>query len=305
MELEYIEQCPECKGRNLTMDNGRAELVCNRCGYVLDDGIIDQGPEWRAFDAEQVRMKSRAGAPLTYMMHDKGLTTHIDKKNLDATGRMIPARSRAQLYRLRKWQNRIRVMNPRERNLAQALVELNKISSRLELPRSVRETAALIYRKAVDKGLIRGRSIEGVVAASIYAACRQCRVPRTLDEIALASAVNRKEVGRTYRYVMRMLGLHHAPTTPMDYVPRIASLLNLNREVQSKAMEILRKAIELQLTSGRGPVGTCASAIYVASVLLGERRTQKEIAEAAEVTEVTIRNRYKELVEKLDIEITL
>jgi transcription initiation factor TFIIB len=163
----------------------------------------------------------------------------------------------------------------------------------------------MVYRKAVERGLIRGRSIEGVSAASLYAACRQCKVPRTLDEIADAAKLNRKEIGRTYRLMSRELSINLKPTTPIDYVPRFGSELTLSGEVQSKAIEILKKAMDQELTSGRGPTGVSAAAIYIASVLLGERRTQREVADVAGVTEVTIRNRYKELAERLDIEITI
>ena len=210
-----------------------------------------------------------------------------------------------QLYRLRKWQRRIRVSNATERNLAFALSELDRMASALGLPRNVRETAAVVYRDAVDKNLIRGRSIEGVAAAALYAACRQCNVPRTLDEIAEVSRVSRKEIGRTYRFISRELGLKLLPTSPIDYVPRFCSGLSLKGEVQSRAVEILRQAGERELTSGRGPTGVAAAAIYISSILGGERRTQREVAEVAGVTEVTIRNRYKELAEKLDIEIIL
>ena len=175
----------------------------------------------------------------------------------------------------------------------------------LGLPRTVRETAAVVYRKAVDKNLIRGRSIEGVAAAALYAACRQCSVPRTLDEIEEVSRVSRKEIGRTYRFISRELALKLMPTSPIDYVPRFCSGLNLKGEVQSKSVEILRQASEKELTSGRGPTGVAAAAIYIASILCGERRTQREVADVAGVTEVTIRNRYKELAEELDIEIIL
>lgn len=272
---------------------------------VVDQDIIDSGPEWRAFDNEQAMKRSRTGAPLTYLIHDKGLSTAIDWRNKDSAGRDIPSKQRAQLYRIRKWQQRIRVSNAKERNLTIALTELNKVASKLDLAKNVRESAAVIYRKAVEKGLIRGRSIEGVVAACIYAACRRCSVPRTLDEIAEASMMDRKEIGRIYRFVLRELGMSLQPTTPVDYVPRFCSSLNLSRDVQMKAVDILNKAMEMQLTSGRGPTGVSAAAIYIASVLVGERRTQQEISEVAGVTEVTIRNRYKEIAEKLEIEITM
>ncbi len=245
------------------------------------------------------------GFVLHNTIHDKGLSTVIDWRNKDSYGKDLSANKRAQLYRLRKWQRRIRVSDASERNLAFALSELDRITSKLGLPRHVRENAAIIYREAVEKGLIRGRSIEGVVAAAIYAACRKCRVPRTLDEIAEASRVDRKEIGRTYRFLARELGIKLTPTNPIDYVPRFASELGLPGEVESKAIQILQKAAEKGLTSGRGPTGVAAAAIYIASVLLGCRRTQREVAEVAGVTEVTIRNRYKELTEHLDIDVTL
>ncbi|MCS4541360.1 MAG: transcription initiation factor IIB [Euryarchaeota archaeon] len=305
VQEEYVRKCPECGSTNLIRDYERAEVVCQSCGLVIDQQIIDMGPEWRAFDQEQRVKRSRVGAPMTYTIHDKGLSTMIDWRNKDFYGKEIAPRRRAQIYRLRKWQRRIRVSNATERNLAFALSELDRVASRLGLPRNVRETAAVIYRRAVEKGLIRGRSIEGVAAAALYAACRQCKVPRTLDEIADVSRVGRKEIGRTYRFIARELEMKLMPTNPTDYVARFASELRLTGEVQSKAIEILKKAAEKELTSGRGPTGVAAAAIYIASVLLGEKRTQREVAEVAGVTEVTIRNRYKELAEKLDIDITL
>ena len=325
-ETEEIEVCPECGSHHLVRDYERGELLCEDCGLVLDDQFIDQGPEWRAFDVEQGEKRARTGAPMTYTIHDKGeqgekrartgapmtytihdkgLSTEISWKNKDSYGKSIPTRNRAQLYRLRKWQRRIRVSNATERNLAFALSELDRMASAMGLPRNVRETAAMIYRKAVNKNLIRGRSIEGVVAASLYAACRQCGVPRTLDEVANSSRVGRKEIGRTYRFMTRELKLKLMPTKPQDYVQRFCSELKLSGEVQSKAAEILKDASEKELTSGRGPTGVAAAAIYISSILCNERRTQREVADVAGVTEVTIRNRYKELTEKLGIEIQL
>ena len=242
---------------------------------------------------------------MTYTIHDKGLSTVIDWRNKDHYGKDIPSRKRAQMYRLRKWQQRIRVSNGKERNLAIALTELDKVAAILNLPRGTREQSAIVYRKAVEKGLIRGRSIEGVIAASMYAACRMNKIPRTLDEISIAARLNRKEIGRTYRFLMRELDINLNPTTPIDYVPRFGSQLKLSGETQSKAIEIVKLAMDVELTSGRGPTGLAAAAIYIATVLLGERRTQKDVAEVAGVTEVTIRNRYKELAEKLDIDVII
>ena len=297
--------CPECSSQNLIHDYEKAELVCGDCGLVIDADFVDEGPEWRAFDHDQRMKRSRVGAPMTYTIHDKGLSTMIDWRNKDSYGKSISSKNRAQLYRLRKWQRRIRVSNATERNLAFALSELDRMASALGLPRTVRETASVIYRKAVDKNLIRGRSIEGVAAAALYASCRQCNVPRTLDEIEEVSRVSRKEIGRTYRFISRELSLKLMPTSPIDYVPRFCSGLSLKGSVQSKSVEILRQASEKELTSGRGPTGVAAAAIYIASIICGERRTQREVAEIAGVTEVTIRNRYKELAEELDIEIII
>jgi transcription initiation factor TFIIB len=303
--LEEVTNCPECGSGHLVRDYERGELVCDECGLVLDEQYIDQGPEWRAFDTEQNERKSRTGAPMTYTIHDKGLSTEIGWKNKDSYGKSIPTRNRAQLYRLRKWQRRIRVSNATERNLAFALSELDRMSSGMGLPRNVRETAAMVYRKAVNRNLIRGRSIEGVTAASLYAACRQCNVPRTLDEIAEASRVGRKEIGRTYRFMTRELRLKLMPTSPQDYLSRFCSELKLSGEVRARSSEILKIADAKELTSGRGPTGVAAAAIYIASILCNERRTQREVADIAGVTEVTIRNRYKELTEKLDIPIAI
>lgn len=284
-------------------DAERAEVVCNTCGLVLEDGMVDRGPDWRAFDSEQMERRSHAGAPLTYTLHDMGLSTVIDWRNKDASGNNISASKRAQMYRLRKWHQRIRVSNSLERNLAQALTEIEAVASRLDLPKAVREISAKIYRKAVERGLTRGRSIDGVSAAAIYFACRECSVPRTLDEISDASKLNRKEIGKTYRFVSRELGLNPKPTSPMDYIERFGSELDLSGEVRSKAREILNMAMSREITSGRGPTGVSAAALYIASVIMGERKTQKDVAQVAGVTEVTIRNRYKELVEKLRLEV--
>jgi transcription initiation factor TFIIB len=304
-KIEETIKCPKCGSKHLTKDYSRAELVCEKCGLVIDAEMMDHGPEWRAFDSEQRDKKARTGSPMTYTVHDKGLTTTISWQNRDAYGHSIPTRNRAQLYRLRKWQTRTRINDGTERNLAHALSNLDRMSSKLGLPRNVRETAAMIYRRAVRKRLARGRTIEGVTSAVLYAACRQCNVPRTLEEISNISQMKRKEIGRNYRNISRKLELKLLPTTPQDYISRFCSQLKLSNEVKVKTIEILKHAAKQELTSGRGPTGLASAAIYIATVLCGERRTQKEIAKIGGVTEVTIRNRYKELAKKLDIDIFL
>ncbi len=238
---------------------------------------------------------------MTYMIHDKGLSTMIDWKNRDIFGKEISAKIRGQIYRLRKWQSRIRVSDATERNLTFALSELDRMSSNLDLQKNLRECSAKIYRNAVGAHLIRGRSIEGVAAASLYAACRMFKVPRTLNEIAEVARVNKKEIGRSYRFISKELELNLNPTKPLDFLTRFVSELELSTECHKMAKKIIKIAEIRGLTSGRGPTGVCAAAIYAASILSEERRTQRAIAKTSQVTEVTVRNRFQELIENLDL----
>jgi transcription initiation factor TFIIB len=282
-----------------------AEIVCMDCGFVVAAKIADRGPEWRAFDDEQRSKRTRVGAPLTYTIHDKGLSTTIDWHDRDIYGKSLSPGQKAQVYRLRKWQRRIRVSDATERNLAFALSEITKISNNLNLPKNILETASVIYRKAVKERLIRGRSIQGVTSAAIYLACRQCALPRTLDEIAQSSTVHKKEVGRSYRFLIKELNYSIPPLRPSQYITKFSNQLTMQGKVEEIAHKILASAKELKLTSGRGPTGIAAAASYIASVLTGERKTQREIAEIAQVTEVTIRNRYKELVDRLMFQMSI
>ena len=301
LELAEVTACPECKSAHLVRDYNRGEMTCSGCGLVIDDNFIDLGPEWRAFDAEQNEKRARGGAPMTVMVHDKGLSTDIGWGNRDTYGNVVPTKNRAQLFRMRKWQNRTRASTSAARNLALALTELNRLASKIGLNRQVREAAAMLYRRAVNQNLVRGRSVEGVAAAALYGACRSCEVPRTLNEITEASRASKKEVGRTYRYISRELKLNLQPASPVVYINRFCKELELPGHVENAAIRILNQAIEAELTSGRGPTGVAAASIYIASVLYNMRKTQKQIATTVGVTEVTIRNRYKELAENLDI----
>ena len=272
---------------------------------MLEENIVDEGPEWRAFDPDQRAKRARTGAPMTLMIHDKGLSTDIDWRDKDIHGNQITGMYRSKLRRLRMWQRRMRINDAAERNLAFALSELDRMAAQMRLPRRVKEAAAALYRKAVMKKLIRGRSIEGMVSAALYAACRMEGIPRTLDEIARVSKVSKKEIGRSYRFMARGLGLNLRPTSPIDYVDRFGDALGVSARTKQRAKEILQEAIKRGITSGKGPTGLAAAALYVASLLEGEKRTQREVAEVAHVTEVTVRNRYKELVEKLNIKVPM
>ena len=288
--------CPECGG-SVATDTEHGETVCEDCGLVIEEGEIDRGPEWRAFDAAEKDEKSRVGAPTTNMMHDKGLSTNIGWQDNDAYGNSLSSRQRQKMQRLRTWNERFRTRDSKERNLKQALGEIDRMASALGLPDPVRETASVIYRRALDEDLLPGRSIEGVSTSALYAAARQAGTPRSLDEIATVSRVEKSEVARTYRYVVRELGLEIQPADPASYVPRFASDLDLSEEAERRARQLLDTAKEEGIISGKSPVGLAAAAVYAAALLTNEKVTQGAVSEVADISEVTIRNRYKELLE--------
>ncbi|WP_255193137.1 transcription initiation factor IIB [Natronobeatus ordinarius] len=296
---EEQDRCPECGGR-LVSDAEHAETVCNECGLVVEEDEIDRGPEWRAFDSAEKDQKSRVGAPTTKMMHDQGLSTNIGWQDRDAYGKALSSRQRQKMQRLRTWNERFRTRDSKERNLKQALGEIDRMASALGLPENVRETASVIYRRALEEDLLPGRSIEGVATASLYAAARQAGTPRSLDEISAVSRVDRMELTRTYRYVIRQLGLEVKPADPEHYVPRFISGLELSDETERMARELLDSAREKGVHSGKSPVGLAAAAVYAAALLTNEKVTQNEVSEVANISEVTIRNRYKELLEASD-----
>ena len=297
MMRKTMKECPECASRNIFRDQEKGETICRDCGLVIEDRMVDFTQEWRSFEDDSGPSKRRTGAPASQTQFDQGLGTEVG--TTADFYRLGSDKERDRFFRLRKWN--IRISTAIERNLKVALAELKRISSFLRLPKSVEEEAARIYRLAVQKGLVRGRSMESVVAGALYAACRRHEIPRTLDEMGEASGIEKKEIGRTYRFVTRELELSIRPSNPADYIPRFASALKLSPETQSKSVEILEMARDIELTSGRGPTGIAAAALYVASLIHGEKRTQREVADVAGVTEVTIRNRYKELIKRLNL----
>jgi len=297
-ETESVRTCPECGG-NVVADEGHGETVCRDCGLVVEEDAIDHGPEWRSFNSDG-ESKSRVGAPSTKMMHDNGLSTNIGWQNKDAYGNTLSTERRQQMQRLRTWHERFRTRNSKERNLKQALGEIDRMASALGLPDNVRETASVIYRRALDEDLLPGRSIEGVSTSCVYAAARMAGVPRSLDEIAEVSRVGKDEVARTYRYVVRELKLEVKPADPEQYVPRFASSLELSEESEMRAKQLLKNAKEKGVHSGKSPVGLAAAAVYAAALLTNEKTTQAAVSEVADISEVTIRNRYHELLEAED-----
>lgn len=299
---EVKENKSKCPPDKIVYDVARAEYICLETGEVIEDRVIDDRAEWRAFTPEEREKRARTGGPITPTVHDMGFTTAIDYSDRDASGHTL-INKKYQLYKLRKWQARTRILTSVERNLAQAMNELDRLADLLNLPTYIREEAAKIYREAVDKGLVRGRSIESVIAAAIYLACRLRKLPRTLDEIEEYSRVSRKEIARCYRLLLRELSIKVTTSDPSDFVPRISHALGLSGAVVRTAIEILNKAREAGVLGGKDPVGLAAAAVYLACEKLGEERSQKEIANVAGVTEVTVRNRCRELMRVLSMEV--
>ncbi|MBN1215242.1 MAG: transcription initiation factor IIB [Candidatus Lokiarchaeota archaeon] len=301
MSQENSNLCPECRNQNLIVDIFRAEMVCNVCGLVISQKMIDSGPDWRAFSTEEANKKARAGAPTTLTLHDKGLSTVIGWKNTDAFGKKISASKKAEVYRLRKWNTRTRTNKSIDRNLAYAMNELDRFASQLNLSKELKEAIAHIYRKMANKNLIRGRSIEAMLIACIYLTCRLNNLPKTIDDFIEYATVDKRKIARCYKLIINELKINLHVSSPTNFIPRFCAELKLSGKTQNKAAELLDLAKKYRITAGKAPTGLAGAALYVAAMQVGERRTQKEISQTAGVTEATIRNRYKELMTYLNI----
>jgi len=286
------KHCTKCGGTNIIIDSEVGEEVCGSCGLVLNEGHMDTGPEWRAFTAEERSSRSRTGMGYSYTLYDKGLSTVLSGYR-DANGKTLKRETLRQMDRLRRYDNRSKFDDTWRRNLSIAMAELDRMSALLHIPGSIKERSALLYRKALRMDLIRGRSIDAFVAASIYATCRLERLPRPLKQISAASTREHSEIARTYRLMLREMKLKMPIDDPMKFVPSIASKLNLRRDTETHAIEILRKARKLHGLSGKEPRGIAAASLYKACLERNDKRVQKEVAEAAGTTEVTLRNRLR------------
>jgi len=289
------DKCPRCGTGTLVTDANTSENFCGKCGFVVTDKVAESGPEWRSFSKEEHDGKSRAGVPTSLAMHDMGLATIIGPTNKDATGKPLSASMKSTIERLRTWDSRSQVHEPIDRNFRQAFSELDRLKDKLAIGDAVVEKAAYIYRKALEKGLVRGRSISALIAAALYAACRDTETPRTLKDVGNASNIKRKDIARCYRLLLRELSLKMPVVDPIKCISRIASKADLSEKTKREATKILQKAEEIKISAGKDPMGLAAAALYVACVINGESKTQRDVAEAAGVTEVTIRNRYKGL----------
>ena len=276
-------------------DNVTGERFCGKCGYVITETLQDAGPEWRSFSKEGGADPTRTGAPTSLTMHDRGLATIINPANKDASGKPLSTSMKSTIERLRTWDSRSKVNASSDRNLRQALSELATLKDKLSLSDPVIEKAAYVYRKALEKGLVKGRSISALIASALYAACRDTETPRTLKDVSDAGNIKRKDIARCYRILHKELDLKMPVVDPVQCVSRIASKVQISEKTKRYAVKVLKDAQERKESAGKDPMGLAATALYLSCVHNGVSITQRDLAEAAGVTEVTIRNRYKGL----------
>ncbi len=287
--------CARCGKNGMLTDNVTGERYCGKCGYVISEKIDDSGPEWRSFPNEGGKDPARTGVPTSLTMHDMGLATIIGPTNKDSSGKPLSTSMRSTIERLRTWDSRSQVHEPVDRNFRQAFSELSRLKDKLTISNSVLEKAAYIYRKAMEKGLVRGRSISALIAASLYTACRDTETPRTLKDVGEAANIKKKDIARCYRLLHRQLDLKMPVVNSIQCISRIASKIGISEKTKRSACLVLKEAQDSHESAGKDPMGLAAAALYLSCVKNDESLTQRDIAAAANVTEVTIRNRYKSL----------
>ncbi|MEK6944801.1 MAG: TFIIB-type zinc ribbon-containing protein [Thermoproteota archaeon] len=309
--LEIQTSCPECKS-SLIDDVQSGELICSTCGIVVAEQMADYGPETRSTNLEDKMRLARATGQTTYSQHDLGITTEISISTKDFSGKTISSQVANQMYNLRKWQQRVRVSSPRERRLSNVLSRIGQTCENAFLSKNVLETASMIYRNLDGKVEVKGKSVTSISAATVYMACKQCNVVRSLEEICKGVCqpkdvkAKTKLAARYYRTLVMELGTNTAPVLTMDrYISKIANLTKTDVRVERLALEIAQKTKNNNLADGKAPNGIAAAYLYVASILLGQSVLQRDVSSVAGVTEVTIRNRCKEILASYKLKVTL
>jgi transcription initiation factor TFIIB len=278
--------CSACRNEVVVTDPECGEVICSRCGIVIDRLESPAIQEWRAFTIDEFYRKSRTGSPTSLARYNKGLLTSIGRgSKRNSFG--------ANIDRIRVWDFRIQVAN--DRGLKQALPELDHLRDNLGLPDRIIEKSAYFYRKASKMGLIKGRTVSSVLAASVYLACRELETPRTLNEIATACSVPKKKVSRDYRLLVHIFDPQIPAVDHVVCITRIANKAGVSEKTKRMAIRMMREIISMQISAGKGPMGMAATVLYIACLNSGEAKTQKDLSIIAGVTEVTIRNRYSEL----------
>jgi transcription initiation factor TFIIB len=305
-EIMGMQTCPKCGSTKIMQDVEYVEIVCMDCGFVVNQKFVEKDPKWSVYNKKQKTKRAKTDLALTYTIHAKGSTTAINWNKRDNQNKNFSANQKTQVYHLRKWQRRIKITGSTERNLTFALSEITKNANKLNLPKNVLETAADIYQKAVKEHLTNGRSVQSIAASALYLACRQHALPITLDKITQTSTVNKKEIGSNYRFLIKKLNYPiPQPLQPNQCITKFFNQITMQKKAEEIAHKILMAAKDSKLVSGREPIIIAAVVSYAVLLLIGEHKTQKEIADIAQITEVTVRNRYKEMVNQLIFEISL
>ena len=295
--MQFSNVCCICDSGRQVTDLESGEIICGNCGRVSSDKAMETRAEWRTFDSEN-NSRQRVGSPSSLAFHDMGLSTIIGKVNKDSAGHNLDASMNYRMQRLRTWDARTRVHATGHRNLMRAFSELERFKDKLGLSDAIIQKTAYIYRKAHEKRLARGRSVSSILAAATYIACREMGAARTLRDLTEIANVKRKALSRSYRLLVLELDIKVPSMDFMKCIVKIANKAKLGEKTQRMAMSTMNNLINKEISAGKDPMGLAATVLYLSCLADGEATTQKEIAEAAGVTEVTIRNRIKDLKTK-------
>ena len=305
MKALSTDECSACGSEQLVTIPDSGEIVCEHCGVVISDKTEEKGPEWRTFATATVggegNDENRTGMPFSLARSDMGLSTIIGRTNKDAKGSKINSSMLSAIERLRTWDSRTQVYTSTDKNLTQAFAQLYTLKDKLGLPSAVIEKTAYIYRKAQENRLVLGRSISAVLVAAIYTACREMGIPRTLNDIATKSNVKRKSVAKCYRQLLLGLDLKIPMVDPIKCITRIANKAEITEKTKHQAINLMNIVTEIEISAGKDPMGLAATVIYASCIRTGEIKTQKEIANAADITDMTLRTRLKDLKRHLDL----
>jgi transcription initiation factor TFIIB len=289
------EICSLCDSKALVFDAETSETVCSSCGMVVHDNAESMGPEWRVYSGGDIESKSRTGMPTSLAFHDMGLSTFISYSNVDANGAMISPEQMSKVQRMRRW-NKISSNNRSyHRNLKNAFAILSTIKDKLSLNDALIEKSAYNYRKALDRRIIKGRSIRALVVASVYAACRELNVPRTLDEIAQTANTDSIFAGKCYRLLVRFLKLHLPVLDSNVYLAKIANKAKVSEKTYRRALEMLTAIKENPISHGKDPNALAVAVLYAACLKENEKVSQAQIAVAGDTSIVTLRKRYQDV----------
>ena len=286
--------CPSCGQNKVVTDDKIGELYCTYCGFVISENMVDMDAEYHSF-SNDTKNKIRVGDRTSLLLHDMGLSTIIGKPNQDVTGKPISNMMKESFRRLRRQNNRAQINSSLERNYVQAFSDMNNMKIKLALSDPIIETAAYRYRKAVEKGLTRGRTIKAMVGACIYLACRNAEISRSLHDIATSINISKKDLKKCYKSLLMEFEIIVPPPNPLSSVSKIGNIVGLSEKTKRQAMVILEKERDLGGLAGKDPNALTAAVLYVVGRAHGEIKSQRKISSAAGVTEVTIRNRIRGL----------